>query len=245
MLKFFRRILVAAIVFGAVMTTAPFWAMLLHGIFAQAQHAELIVVPGAALKNGGSDLSDALRYRMDTAIQLWRDGYAPKLLLSGGGDGAWNEPAAMARYAMAQGVPESAIVLDSHGLTSRDTARNAARLLGAECPKLEASRRAADLSKVSGRRRFGLGDEVLDWLAEMKHRATATKPTVLVVSQWCHVPRMRVAMQHEGLRAYGAPCRHPRFLHNEGTMVLREAVGLWAYSFGVEDQVRDWLGGAG
>ncbi|MCK6439498.1 MAG: YdcF family protein [Planctomycetes bacterium] len=109
----------------------PLIAMLCYGPLASPEKCDVIVVPGAALKNGGAELSDALERRMITAVELYHQGYAPYLFVSGGGEGAWSEASAMARWAMERGVPAERIILDEAGLTTRATARNAARMMKA------------------------------------------------------------------------------------------------------------------
>jgi vancomycin permeability regulator SanA len=60
-----------------------------------------------------------------TGVALYRAGLAPRLFFSGGpGEGAIDEPASMARYAEAMGVPQSAIVLDPFGINTESTVRN-------------------------------------------------------------------------------------------------------------------------
>ena len=81
----------------------------------------MIVVFGARAYADGS-CSDALADRVRTACQLYREGYAPRLLFSGGpGDGEVHETEAMRRLAIRLGVPEHAILCDVRGLNSRAT----------------------------------------------------------------------------------------------------------------------------
>ena len=124
-----RRVLRWILRTALVLFLAPLLAMIFFGLILPHTKADIIVVPGAALWDHGTRLSDALRYRMNTAVQLYRDGYATKLLLSGGGEGEWSEALGMARYAREQGVPESAIIIDEHGTSTRATAENTACVL--------------------------------------------------------------------------------------------------------------------
>jgi len=233
-----RRIVVAAIklvvVVAGVAVVAPCATMVLHGMAAQPQKSDVILVPGAALANGGRDLSDALRYRMNTAIDLWRRGYAPRMVLSGGGEGRWDEAAAMARYAEERGVPASALVLDRAGVNTRATAENLATVLRESGAGTVALRpvpfdKLRDTALASARE-----DDVIRAAREVLREFEPAGARVLVVSQWCHVPRVRMALQQAGFRSFGAACEHPRFLHNEHWMAAREAVGLWAYAFRAE-----------
>ncbi len=89
------------------------------------------VVFGAAVY--GDRLSSVLRDRMDTAIDLYQAGLVERILVSGGTDDAfYNEPDAMKAYAVAQGVPASAVVPDYEGLRTYDTCYRARHLFGVE-----------------------------------------------------------------------------------------------------------------
>ena len=67
--------------------------------------------------------------RLDCGIRLFQGGVAPLLLLSGGGTGPEPEAELMRRMALARGVPDAALLVETG---SRDTVENAwetARLL--------------------------------------------------------------------------------------------------------------------
>lgn len=91
---------------------------------ADAPLADLIVVPGARIHPDGTPYT-MLAERLDTALDLFRLGRAPQLLLSGKGGGAIDEDevAAMRRWLAARGVPEAAMVDDPLGLRTVDTLR--------------------------------------------------------------------------------------------------------------------------
>jgi uncharacterized SAM-binding protein YcdF (DUF218 family) len=74
-----------------------------------------------------------LKARLDHAVALWRKGLAPRLVLTGGtgvGD-TTSEAAVSRRYALRQGVPDSAIVTENRGHTTRESLRAVADLLRA------------------------------------------------------------------------------------------------------------------
>jgi SanA protein len=78
-------------------------------------------------------LSDALADRMETAIDLYEAGTVNKLLLTGDNRVAnYNEPAAMAAYARARGVPEEDLVLDYAGRRTYDSCYRARTIFGVE-----------------------------------------------------------------------------------------------------------------
>lgn len=93
--------------------------------------ADAIVVLGAAHYAGRP--SPVLKARLDHAVALWRRGVAPRLVLTGGvgtGD-VMSEAAAGRRYVLRLGVPDSALVLEHDGRTTRASLYNAAQLLAA------------------------------------------------------------------------------------------------------------------
>jgi len=92
--------------------------------------ADAVLVFGARAYSNGEP-SDALEDRVLTAIELYQQGLAPRLIFSGGpGDGRWSEPQVMRRLAMSKGVPDSAIILDEMGVTTDASIRNTAHILG-------------------------------------------------------------------------------------------------------------------
>ncbi len=90
------------------------------------------IVLGAGYWPGGR-LSHALADRMDTAIALYEAGKVNKLLLTGDNRFAdYNEPAAMAAYAQARGVPREDLVLDYAGRRTYDSCYRASVIFGVE-----------------------------------------------------------------------------------------------------------------
>ena len=90
------------------------------------------IVLGAGYLPSGR-LSSALADRMDTAIDLYEAGKVNKLLLTGDNRFAdYNEPAAMAAYAEARGVPREDLVLDYAGRRTYDSCYRAVAIFGAE-----------------------------------------------------------------------------------------------------------------
>lgn len=93
--------------------------------------AHAIVVLGAAQWDGRP--SPVLRARVDHAIQLWRRGLAPKLIVTGGrGQGdTTTEAAVERRYAMSHGVPASAILVEAESRSTSESLRNVAAMMDA------------------------------------------------------------------------------------------------------------------
>ncbi len=89
------------------------------------------IIFGAAVRGGVP--SAVLRDRLDAAIQLYREGRVTHLLMSGDGRADdYDEPTVMARYAVAQGVPEQAITRDRLGLRTYDTCYRGRVIYGLE-----------------------------------------------------------------------------------------------------------------
>ena len=89
---------------------------------AQAAKAQAIVVLGCPS-------SSRLRRRLDRGIDLFQQGLAPALVLSGGGSGATPEAEIMRRAATACGIPESALLVEPYSRDTIGNARETARLL--------------------------------------------------------------------------------------------------------------------
>lgn len=101
------------------------------GATGYARPADAILVLGARVHADGTP-SGALGDRTRAAIDLWKRGLAPRLLLSGGRDAGArvSEPEAMRRLALEAGVPEEALVLDESGATSERSIAFAAAAAG-------------------------------------------------------------------------------------------------------------------
>lgn len=83
--------------------------------------ADCIMVLGASVNSDGTP-SSMLKDRLDTAIDLYRSGAAPKLLLSGdNGQVVYNEVQGMKNYAMEAGVSEEDIFLDHAGFSTYES----------------------------------------------------------------------------------------------------------------------------
>jgi uncharacterized SAM-binding protein YcdF (DUF218 family) len=96
-----------------------------------ARPAQAIVVLGAAQYRGRP--SPVLRARLDHAVGLYARGIAPQLVVTGGiAEGDTASEAAVGRiYALAAGVPDSAILLENEGRTTGQSLERVARLLKA------------------------------------------------------------------------------------------------------------------
>lgn len=83
---------------------------------------DAIIVLGARVMPDG-ELSTTLRHRVQTALKVYRDGFAKLIIVCGGKgrDEPETEAGAMAKWLLANGVPESDIVVEE---MSTDTVEN-------------------------------------------------------------------------------------------------------------------------
>jgi uncharacterized SAM-binding protein YcdF (DUF218 family) len=95
----------------------------------EARPAEAIVVLGAAQYDGVP--SPVLAARLDHALELWEEGYAPYIVVTGGkqeGD-RFTEATAGANYLIARGVPDDAILREVDGTSTWESLAASARFL--------------------------------------------------------------------------------------------------------------------
>ncbi len=94
--------------------------------------ADCILVLGAGIKDEETP-SDMLKDRLDVGIELYRQGLAPKLLLSGdNGQVEYNEIHVMLNYAKNAGVPAEDIFCDHAGFSTYDSMHRAGSIFEAE-----------------------------------------------------------------------------------------------------------------
>lgn len=81
----------------------------------------MIVLGGGLDRNTGEPLS-TLAYRLDRAVGLFDEGYAPAIIVSGGqgADEPISEAESMRNYLLRRGVPESAIIMEAQSTTTRE-----------------------------------------------------------------------------------------------------------------------------
>ena len=116
-----RLIMVGTLVLLLLAWATSAIAVVLWGAKDGARASDAIVVLGAAQYVGRP--SPVLRARLDHALGLWERGMAPRLIFTGGtGAGDTTSEAAVSRvYAMKHGVPDTAILLENEGRTTRES----------------------------------------------------------------------------------------------------------------------------
>jgi uncharacterized SAM-binding protein YcdF (DUF218 family) len=126
-----RIVLAVALVLGAL---AAYYLISLYQVWStgrddQAQPVDAIVVMGAAQYDGRP--SPQLAARLDHVVELWPQGLAPMVVVTGGnqpGD-RFTEAEASAAYLTSRGVPADAIAREDAGRTTYQSLRNVADLL--------------------------------------------------------------------------------------------------------------------
>lgn len=99
--------------------------------FEVSEPFDCILVLGAGVKEGSP--SDVLRDRLDTAIELYKKGVAPKLLMSGDhGRVGYDEVNVMKDYAIEKGVPTEDIFMDHAGFSTYESMYRAREIFGAQ-----------------------------------------------------------------------------------------------------------------
>lgn len=95
----------------------------------EGARVDVIVVLGCRARADGTP-GTVLRSRLDHAIELWRAGVSPRLLMSGAAVYTNHvEADVMARYAAAQGVPPEAIIPEREATNTLENAIRSAALM--------------------------------------------------------------------------------------------------------------------
>ncbi len=129
-----RRLLVG-VVAAAVAVAAPIAWVQMSGqsrlrASAAVRDRGVALVLGAGLRPDGSP-STYLRRRLNAAIEIYQRGDVHAILVSGDRqDDSYDEPAAMRAWLRAHGVPDAAIVRDSHGFDTHDSCVRAREVFG-------------------------------------------------------------------------------------------------------------------
>ncbi len=116
---------------GALAALALFsaFALAVDGLTDNIGQADVGIVLGNKVERTGLP-SPRLRARLDRAVALYREGRFEWIIVSGGmGKEGFDEAAVMKNYLVARGIPKGYVLVDSKGLTTGDTARNAAVIM--------------------------------------------------------------------------------------------------------------------
>jgi uncharacterized SAM-binding protein YcdF (DUF218 family) len=114
-----RRVFGWAVLAAGVVYTVALIMVLMVSQQDQRRPVDAIVVLGAAQYNGRP--SPVLRARLDHAIQLYHEGLAPRIVVTGGvGRGDTTSEALVGRhYLLTNGIPASAVVVQPQGRSTQ------------------------------------------------------------------------------------------------------------------------------
>ena len=126
-MKWLRRSVLALLAACAALMAG----VAIDGFIDRVEPCDVAIVPGSKVNPDGS-LSPRLRARVDAALALYRQGVVAHIIVSGGtGREGVDEAVAMKHHLVAAQVPESAVLVDSHGDTTLATAINGAAIMRA------------------------------------------------------------------------------------------------------------------
>lgn len=164
-------------------------AIVVTGLRDDIARSDVGLVLGNKVELDGTP-SPRLRARLDRTLELFRDGFFPSIIVSGGfGKEGFDEATVMRDYLVTHGVPSSSVIADSHGDTTFASAVNTARI-----------------AKEHGFK------------------------SVLVVSQYFHVPRARLALRR--CKISEVHSAHAHFLEwRDVFSVPRDTIGYGSYLF--------------
>lgn len=123
-----RRRIMLRLALLAVMPPLLLLVWVATGALESSRPADCIFVPGAAIRPGRKP-SDALEFRLQAALELYQQGRAPRIVVSGGGEGDYAEAEVMREWLIKRGVPEGAILAETTSKTTRENAAFSAPLL--------------------------------------------------------------------------------------------------------------------
>lgn len=130
-----KRFWTAALVYPLICTMPPLreiltWALVQATPQSQPTRAEAIVVLGGGVSPEGVPVRPSAE-RAQRAAELWKAGYAPLVLISGGYTviGPRTEAQSMAIVLQGLGVPSKALILENNSLNTFDNAVESQKLL--------------------------------------------------------------------------------------------------------------------
>jgi len=134
MTKRVKRNLLGLLLFGIFMAILTIIVVFLLNVQAEKQSlnfiyqdankipkAQTIMILGASVRNNKT-MSDMLKDRADTAIEIFKKNKTSSILISGDGNSKnYNEVEVVKKYLLEQGIPQEKIVLDYYGFDTYDS----------------------------------------------------------------------------------------------------------------------------
>ena len=123
------RWLAGVLLIGVLSAVLEAAFIVVDGLHDRPGHADVALVLGNAVEADGRP-SALLQSRLDRALEQYRHGDYPFIIVSGGFDvPGGDEATAMRAYLVGKGVPAERIIVDSQGVNTYASARFTARLL--------------------------------------------------------------------------------------------------------------------
>ena len=127
-----RRSLRLVLAIAAVLIVAMLFAtaiLLWDGLRDELGHADVALVLGNTVHPDGTP-SRRLAARLDRTLELYRGGYFPLIIVSGGpGKEGHDEAVVMRDYLVHRGVPAESILVDSEGVNTFASARKTQQVM--------------------------------------------------------------------------------------------------------------------
>jgi vancomycin permeability regulator SanA len=161
----------------------------LAGLHDNIGHADVALVLGSKVEPDGLP-APRLRARLDKTVELYRAGWFPEIIVSGGiGKEGFDEAVVMKAYLVAHGISKERVIVDNSGATTFASARKTRQILRDE-----------------------------------------KRSSVLVISQYFHIPRAKLALRRFGIATVYAA--HANFFEwRDIYSSLREVPGCVEYWF--------------
>ena len=103
--------------------------LIFSGLKDQMGKADVGLVLGNTVNTDGTP-SPRLRARLDKTLELYREGYFPTIIVSGGiGVEGYDEAKVMGDYLVSHGVPADQIIIDSEGINTYTSAKNTLQMI--------------------------------------------------------------------------------------------------------------------
>lgn len=182
------EVVVAAVCFAFGLALFPLAQMAFFGTTDYRAPADVAVVFGARVYPD-LRLSTTVEDRMNTAIELYKDGLVPRILLTGGVDAdGVDETEGMKNYAIEHGVGVGDLIIDNEGVNTDASVANTALIIT---------------------------EEGFD--------------TVLAVSQFYHLPRIKMAYRAKRMNVRTVPAPASRPIPQTPAFMAREIPAFWMY----------------
>ena len=126
-LKILLALLLAGILAGGALVGAVVYCA---GKERTVKPSDCLIVLGAKVHPSG-ELSKTLRYRCESALEVWRQGLVKGIVCCGarGADEPVAEGEAMRDYLIEHGVPESCVIAETQSVNTEENLKNAAGIM--------------------------------------------------------------------------------------------------------------------